>query len=62
MYKSKQTCKYKFVAKVLKYRILFKDILTFLGLDCRDVSCALFMTHLFFNTFKTWEQSPSKSY
>ena len=28
----------KFVAKLLKYRIPFKDILTFLGLDYRDVS------------------------
>ena len=27
----------KFVAKLLKYRILFKDILTFLGLDYRVV-------------------------
>ena len=26
----------KFVAKLLKYRILFKDILTFLELDYRD--------------------------
>ena len=32
MYKS------QFVTKLLKYRILFKDILTFLGLDFRDVS------------------------
>ena len=28
----------KFVAKLLKYRILFKNILTFLGLDYKDVS------------------------
>ena len=28
----------KFVAKLLKYRILFKDILTFLILDYRDAS------------------------
>ena len=28
----------KFVAKLLKYRILFKDIPTFLGLDYRDAS------------------------
>ena len=28
----------KFVAKLIKYRILFKDILTFLGLDYRDAS------------------------
>ena len=26
----------KFVAKLLKYMILFKDIFTFLGLDYRD--------------------------
>ena len=26
----------KFVEKLLKYGIMFKDILTFLGLDCRD--------------------------
>jgi hypothetical protein len=28
----------KFVAKLIKYMILFKDILTFLGLDYRDAS------------------------
>ena len=28
----------KFVAKLLKFRILFKDILTFLGLEYRDFS------------------------
>ena len=28
----------KLVAKLLKYRILLKDILTFLGLDYRDAS------------------------
>ena len=28
----------KFVAKLLRYRILFKDILTFLRLDYRDSS------------------------
>ena len=26
----------KFLAKLLKYRLLFKDILTFVGLDYRD--------------------------
>ena len=28
----------KFFEKLLKYRIMFKDILTFLGLDYRDAS------------------------
>ena len=28
----------KFIVKLLKYRILFKDILTFLGLDYRNDS------------------------
>ena len=28
----------KFVAKILKHRILFKDKLTFLGLEYRDAS------------------------
>ena len=28
----------KFVAKLIKYMLLFKDILTFLGLDYRDAS------------------------
>ena len=28
----------KFVAKLIKYMILFKNILTFLGLDYRDAS------------------------
>ena len=32
---------YKFVAKLIKYRILFKDILTNLGLDYRDASHVL---------------------
>ena len=31
----------KFVAKLLKYRLLFKDILTFLGLDYRDATLTL---------------------
>ncbi len=35
MYKSKQIVS-KFVTKLLKYRILFEDTLTFLGLDYRD--------------------------
>ena len=28
----------KFVAKLLKYKIMFKEILTFSGLDYRDAS------------------------
>ena len=28
----------KFVAKLIKYMIVFKDILTFLGLEYRDAS------------------------
>ena len=35
IYKAKQIV-IKFVAKFLKYRMLFKDILTFSGLDYRD--------------------------
>ena len=39
MKKFKQNCKLSnFVAKQLKYRILFKDILTFEGLNYRDAS------------------------
>ena len=38
MYKSRNITVSKFVEKLLKYGILFKDILTFLGLDHRDVS------------------------
>ena len=30
-----------FVAKLLKYRILFKDILMFLGLDYKDASLVI---------------------
>ena len=30
-----------FVAKLLKYQILFKDILTFLGLDYRDTTLTI---------------------
>ena len=32
----------KSVAKLLKYRILFKDIFTFLGIDYRDASLIIF--------------------
>ena len=32
----------KFVAKLIKYMMLFKDILTFLGLDYRDASLITF--------------------
>ena len=38
MYKSRNKIVSKFVEKLLKYRIMFKDILTFLGLDYRDAS------------------------
>ncbi len=31
-----------FVAKLFKYRKMFKDILTFLGLDYRDASLIIF--------------------
>ena len=36
MYKSRNKILSKFVEKLLKYRIIFKDILTFLELDYRD--------------------------
>ena len=35
MYKIRNKIVSKFVEKLLKYRIMFKDILTFLGLDYR---------------------------
>ena len=38
MYKSRNKILGKFVEKLLKYRIIFKDILNFLGLDYRDAS------------------------
>ena len=38
MYKSLIKIVSKFVEKLLKYRIMFKDILTFLEFDYRDVS------------------------
>ncbi len=44
VYKSVDKSIHKIVAKLLKYRILFKDILTFLGLGYRD---ALLMTLYF---------------
>ena len=37
-YKSFDKIIHKFVAKLLKYRILFKDILSFFGLDYKDDS------------------------
>ena len=41
IYKSKQNCKeilFKIVAKLCKYRKVFKDKLTFLSLDIRDAT------------------------
>ena len=38
MYKCRIKITSKFVEKMLKYRIMFKDILTFLGLDYRVAS------------------------
>ena len=38
MYKSRTKENYKSAEKMLNYRILFKDILTCLGLDYRDAS------------------------
>ena len=38
MYMSIKKIVSKFVAKLIKYIILFKEILTFLGLDYRDAS------------------------
>ena len=42
MYKSQNKIENKFVEKLLKYRIMFKDILTFYGLDYRDASLIVF--------------------
>ena len=36
MYKCRIKIVSQFVEKLLKYRIMFKDILTFLGIDYRD--------------------------
>ena len=41
MYKSRNKIVRKFVEKLRKYRILFKDILTFWGLDYRDASLTI---------------------
>ena len=38
MYKSRNKIVSKFVEKLLTCRIMFRDILTFLGLDNRDAS------------------------
>ena len=38
MYKSRNKIVVKFVEKLLKYRKIFKDILTFLGLDYKVAS------------------------
>ena len=38
LYKSQSKIVSKFVAKLIKYMILFKDILTIIGLDYRDAS------------------------
>ena len=45
----------KFVAKLLKYRILFKDILTFLILDYRDA--LLIILYLIGSVIKKSDQS-----
>ena len=42
MYKSRNNIVSKFVENLLKYRILFKVILTFLGLDYRDALLIIF--------------------
>ena len=42
MYKSRNKIVIKFVEKLTKYRIMFKDILTFLGFDYRDSSLMTF--------------------
>ena len=44
MYKNQNKILCKFVEKLNKYRIMFKDILTFLKLDYRNVS----LTTLYF--------------
>ena len=41
MYKSRNKIVTKFVEKLLEYGIMFKDILTLLGLDYRDASFVL---------------------
>ena len=38
MYKSRNKIESKFVEKLPKYRIMFKNILTFLEIDYRDAS------------------------
>ena len=38
----------KFVEKLFKYGIMFKEILTFSGLDCRDA----FLIKLYFTVIK----------
>ena len=38
MYESRNKIVSKFVEKLLNYRIMFKDILTFLGFDYSDAS------------------------
>ena len=38
MYKCRIKILNKYVEKLLKYRLIFKDIFTFLGLDYRDAS------------------------
>ena len=42
MYKSQNKIENKFVEKLLIYRIMFKDILTFYGLGYRDASLIVF--------------------
>ena len=42
MYKSQNKIVSNFVEKLLKYRIMFKDILTYLGLDYRDAPLITF--------------------
>ena len=44
MYKCQIKILFKFVEKLLKYRMIFKGILTFLGLDYRDA----LLTKLYF--------------
>ena len=46
MYKSQNKIVSNFLKKLLNYRIVFKDILTFLGLGYRNASLITFYTFL----------------
>ncbi len=57
MFKCRTKILSKFVEKLLKYRIMVKDIIMFLGLDYRDASLVTLYLLSFESVFQKTDQS-----